>query len=66
MYKIMTDLCSFCGLCVDVCPVGAISELGIFKINVDLCTACGLCAEDCPSKAIRFIEKVEKATTKTS
>ncbi len=56
MYKIIPDLCSSCGLCADVCPVDAISQIGVYEINNELCTACGLCEEDCPTNAIRFIE----------
>jgi len=56
MYVIKRDLCSACGLCVDVCPFEAISNIGHYKINPDLCTSCGLCQESCPSMAI-VIEK---------
>ncbi|NLB88946.1 MAG: 4Fe-4S binding protein [Syntrophomonadaceae bacterium] len=56
MYKIITELCSACGLCADVCPVEAISQIGVYEINPELCTSCGLCEEDCPSNAISFEE----------
>lgn len=56
MYQIIPELCTSCGLCADVCPVEAISPIGIYKINIDICTSCGLCEEDCPSNAIRYIE----------
>lgn len=56
MYKIITELCSVCGLCADVCPAEAISQIGVYKIQPDLCTSCGLCSQDCPSNAIIYIE----------
>lgn len=56
MYKIISELCSACGLCADTCPVEAISQIGVYKIDPELCTSCGLCEDDCPSDAIRFIE----------
>lgn len=56
MYKINAELCSACGLCADVCPVEAISQIGVYKIDPELCTSCGLCEEDCPSEAIHFEE----------
>lgn len=56
MYKIIKDLCSACGLCADLCPVEAISPIGIYIIDEKLCTLCGLCQESCPSDAIQFIE----------
>jgi heterodisulfide reductase subunit A len=50
--------CSGCGLCVDVCPYGAI-ELEEqrplqFKavINDTLCKGCGLCVAACRGKAL--------------
>ncbi|MEW5767677.1 MAG: 4Fe-4S binding protein [bacterium] len=51
-YKI-TDECVLCGVCMDVCPAGAIKE-GEEKYSIDpeACTDCGSCAEVCPSDAI--------------
>ena len=57
MYVISEGLCSACGLCADICPTEAISQVGEYKINQDLCTKCGICSDDCPSMAIIFIEK---------
>ena len=56
MYEIKRDLCSACGLCIDVCPIEAISDIGHYKIDPDICISCGLCQESCPSMAI-VIEK---------
>jgi len=48
------DLCVSCGLCVSLCPYGAIAkdDEGIARVNDVLCKGCGLCAASCPEKAI--------------
>lgn len=50
-YKI-SDECIACGSCMDVCPVGAISEGDIYVIDPAKCTDCGICADECPVEAI--------------
>lgn len=52
MFVIIAEKCSSCGLCADLCPVEAISPVGVYKIKADLCISCGLCQESCPSLAI--------------
>ena len=51
--QINQEKCTGCGLCVDVCPVEAIS-MQDDKANVDKdkCTECGLCVEACPNEVI--------------
>ena len=50
-YKI-TDDCTACGLCLEECPTGAISEgKEKYSISPDDCTDCGACAEVCPVDA---------------
>lgn len=52
MYKI-TDACLSCGICMDECPSGAISEgEDRFVIDADTCTECGSCISVCPNEAI--------------
>jgi MinD superfamily P-loop ATPase len=46
--------CSECGLCVELCQFGAISD--DFKVNPVDCEGCGVCVYFCPEKAIDFPE----------
>ncbi len=49
----ITDDCTKCGTCADVCPFEAISEGDDkYVIDPDICTDCGMCAEECPEDAI--------------
>ena len=49
------DLCVSCGVCVDDCPVGAITlkENQKAVITEDECIRCGRCHEVCPEEAVR-------------
>lgn len=49
------DLCVSCGLCVDDCPVDAITLKEDQKaiINEDECIRCGQCHDVCPQEAVR-------------
>lgn len=49
----ISDACTTCGSCKDICPVEAISEgQPAYKINEDTCIDCGACADACPVAAI--------------
>ena len=48
--------CSQCGLCVELCQFGAISD--DFKVNPVDCEGCGVCVYFCPEKAIDFPENI--------
>lgn len=57
VFSVDPSACTNCGLCVEVCPVEAISEVEVdgktvAAIDPDLCTGCGLCKETCPVEAI--------------
>ncbi len=49
------DMCVGCGVCVDECPVAAITQKENQKavINEDECIRCGRCHEVCPEEAVR-------------
>jgi len=49
------DMCVGCGVCVDDCPVGAVTLKGDQKatINEDECIRCGRCHDVCPQEAVR-------------
>lgn len=52
------DKCTGCGLCVDVCPVEAITlENDKAKVDPDKCTDCGQCVDECPNEAISLPEQ---------
>ena len=47
-------LCSFCGLCVAICPFEARVmdyDERVAQVDYALCQGCGLCAVACPNKA---------------
>lgn len=45
--------CVACGVCVDECPVGAISMNGHAVIDDRACIRCGKCHDVCPHEAVR-------------
>ena len=53
MAHVISDACTSCGSCVEVCPVEAISAGdGKHVIDADACVDCGACVGECPVEAI--------------
>ena len=49
----ISDDCTMCGACKDVCPVEAISEGDPkYVIDPETCTDCGACVDECPVEAL--------------
>ena len=46
------DQCTACEICLERCPVDAISVEDTAMVDRDKCLGCGLCAGDCPMEAI--------------
>lgn len=52
-FRINDDLCISCGICVDECPVNAISEEDDrYIIDESTCLICSQCLEACPTQAM--------------
>ena len=61
-FKIKTERCKGCGICVAFCPkqVLAVDELGkVYVKDQEKCIACGQCEMRCPDYAI-FVDKVKE------
>jgi len=57
--RVVSDQCSGCGTCVDLCQFGAITlDQGKRQalINPLACEGCGVCAHFCPEQAIVLVE----------
>ena len=51
-YQIDESLCTGCGLCVNICPVKAITLSDTAHIDIHSCTGCGVCVNVCKKEAI--------------
>ncbi len=51
------EKCAGCGICVDVCPAGAIEVNQQAVVNDEACTGCAACVSECPNEAIVIAQK---------
>jgi Fe-S-cluster-containing hydrogenase component 2 len=51
---IITAECIKCGICVEVCPAGAIEESDEQFTIIETCINCGKCKDACPIEAIKI------------
>lgn len=58
--KVLFEKCTLCGMCIDSCPVAAITEEEKnIAINEEICTLCGICESVCEEAAL-VMEKEER------
>jgi predicted Fe-Mo cluster-binding NifX family protein/ferredoxin len=46
------EKCTGCGICIDVCPTGAIEVNQQVVVNEEACNGCAACVSECPNEAI--------------
>lgn len=51
------DLCTRCGICADLCPMGAIDKTAPGSVT-GICIKCNACVKRCPSGAKLFTDEV--------
>jgi electron transport complex protein RnfB len=57
--EIDPNACVACGVCVDRCPMDAITLEEVATINRDRCIGCGVCIPTCDAKAIHLKRKAQ-------
>jgi NAD-dependent dihydropyrimidine dehydrogenase PreA subunit len=64
--RVLYEKCTLCGICIDSCPVAAITEEAE-KIYIDenICTLCGICESICEEGAI-VMEKAQETVSNLS
>jgi len=54
---VLSDKCAGCGICIDVCPTGAIEISEQAVVNSETCSGCAACVSECPNEAIILVQK---------
>lgn len=67
LLNIRRDACTGCGLCIQVCPFGALALDSENIITVsEACTGCGACVPECPTGALSLPEVEKKESSDLS
>ena len=59
------DACTWCGVCLEACPYGAIDRIAcdgreVATISAAMCKGCGACAPVCPEDAIDLLGSTDE------
>ncbi len=66
--EVKNDVCSGCGICIEICPYGArlMNEFTrISDVNQAVCQGCGACIAACPNKACELINSTSRQFLRT-
>ncbi|MBP6915786.1 MAG: 4Fe-4S binding protein, partial [Smithellaceae bacterium] len=55
--RVSEDDCTGCEMCVERCPMEAISVDDTARVDLDRCIGCGICAVTCPVEAVKVYRK---------
>jgi len=62
MIQVNRERCTGCGMCIGICPKGALFVAGgCADVDESLCDSCGLCIAACPEEAISFVAQSAEA-----
>lgn len=50
--SVCVEKCTGCGICAQICPVGAIAVEQAACVDITRCTGCGQCVAECPQDAL--------------
>lgn len=54
------DICTTCGLCVEVCQFNALSVDDVAHVNRTKCVGCGVCVNSCQDQALILVRRPEE------